>query len=187
MKQNRILLWLFSVVILLGGCFISRPPNNSAFGSIETTRDLEGVYQNIGEGKPENRPIYLSTLIWPKDKEINHNKIETIEVRVVSDNTIIIRALGRPDVGIIKEEKFIEGKDFEIHFGRIRLRQSVGFSGSKLGDPIVGPTYEDVELGLDIEGQGKYKDNYSVVGLVYLVLPVAMSESNEVRFVRIGK
>jgi hypothetical protein len=43
------------------------------------------------------------------------------------------------------------------------------------------------ELGLDKKGQGKLKKRETIVGAAYLVLPIAVTSSTEVRFVRLGE
>lgn len=176
---------LLFLAMLLGGCITSRPPDNADFGRIETVSDLEGIYQNLGEREQGAPPIYLSAVIWPKAAELNHAAVVTIEVKVTGNNTLTVRAL-RKD-GVEKEDTFVEGKDFELHSGRIRLKQHVGFSGATGGNPYLGPYYESVELGLDEKGHGKYKEQGFVAGLAFLIVPIAVGGSDEVRFVRIGK
>ena len=106
------LLLLFGLVLLLDGCITTGPPDNVDLGEIKTIRDVEGTYQNRGEGEPGARPIYLSAQIWPNIVKMDHAAVETIEVKVVNDNTLVVKAL-RKD-GVEKEDTFIEGKNFEI-------------------------------------------------------------------------
>jgi hypothetical protein len=44
-----------------------------------------------------------------------------------------------------------------------------------------------LELGFDKKGQGKLKKRETVVGAAYLVVPLALTSSTEVRFVRLGE
>jgi hypothetical protein len=44
-----------------------------------------------------------------------------------------------------------------------------------------------LELGLHKKGQGKLKKRESVVGSAFLVVPMGMTSSTEVRFVRLGQ
>jgi len=176
----RRLLSLVSLVLLLNGCFTSGPTDNVGFDKIETLRELEGVYQNLGEREQGAPPVYLSQVIWPKTAGIDHAAITTIEVRLLSHNTLRVRA-SRTD-GIEKEDTFVEGKDFEIHSGRIRLKQKVGFQN----DLAIGPSYERDELGLDKKGHGKRSQQFGFVGLV-MVIPMVLGGSDEVRFIRIDK
>ncbi|MDH4186509.1 MAG: hypothetical protein OEV08_05905, partial [Nitrospira sp.] len=82
---------------------------------------------------------------------------------------------------------FVEGKDFEIHSGRIRLRQSFKIGGFNPGEPIVGPFYERDDLGIDRKGHGKFRKQGGFVGLAFLLVPLASGENEEVRFIRIDK
>ena len=179
----RILFPLFSLVLLLNGCNSYRPTDNVSFDKIETLKELEGVYQNLGEGEQGHLPVYLSKVIWPKPEGIRHDLITTIEVRLLSPNSLGVRA--RRGVGVEKEDTFVEGKDFEIHSGRIRLKHGFGSAGDI--DPILyGPYFARHELGLDTKAHGKLRKQEGFIGLL-MVVPVAAVMSEEVRFVRIDK
>jgi hypothetical protein len=174
---------LFCLVLLFNGCSSYRPTDNVGFDKIETLKELEGVYQNLGEGEQGNLPVYLSEVIWPKPEGIRHDLIATIEVRLLSPNSLGVMA--RSSVGVEKMDTFVEGTDFEIHSGRIRLKHSVGSAGDKY--PVLyGPYYERHELGLDTKAHGKLRKHEGFVGLL-MVMPVAAVMSEEVRFVRIDK
>lgn len=176
---------LFSLVLLLGGCHITGPTDNVDFSKIETIKELEGVYQNLGEREQGAPPTYLSEVIWPKSGGIAHAAITTIEVRLMSPSILMVRASSIN--GVEKEDTFVEGKDFEIHSGRIRLNQSFRIAGFRSGDPLVGPFYEGAELGLDRKAHGKLSTQGGFVGLVYMHIPLALGTKQEVRFVRIDK
>jgi hypothetical protein len=176
---------LFSLVLLLNGCISSGPTDNVGFDKFETIRELEGIYQNLGEREQGAPPVYLSQVIWPKTEGIAHAAITAIEVRLLSPNTLGVRASSKD--GVEKEDTFVEGKDFEIHSGRIRLKQSFRIAGFKSGDPAVGPLYERDELGLDRKGHGKLSKQGGFVGLVYMLIPMAIGGYEDVRFVRIDK
>jgi hypothetical protein len=170
---------------LVGCMMTSRPPDNTNFVHIKTIKELEGIYQNLGVREAGAPPIYLSSIIWPKDSVMNHAAILAVDVKVTGDRTLLIKAVKGNEV--VKEDTFIERKDFEISSGRISLTQKAGIAGFKSGEPLIGPYYEQVELGLDQRGNGKYRSKGGVVGLVYSFLPIAMSSSEEVRFVKIKK
>jgi len=163
----------------------SGPTGSPAFGHVEAIGDLEGVYKNSGEGGAGSQPVYLSALIWPNAADIDHAAVSAIEVKVSGNHTLCVRALGK--AGIEKEDTFVEGKDFVLNAGRIRLKQVVGIAGFKVGEPLVGPYYESVEIGLDERGHGKYRQRFSAAGLAFVVIPIAIGGSDEVRFVKIGE
>jgi hypothetical protein len=179
----RKFLALFCLVLLFNGCNSYRPTDNVGFDKIETLKELEGVYQNLGEGEQGNLSVYLSQMIWPKSEGIRHDLITTIEVRLLSPRNLGVKARSR--VGVEKEDTFVEGTDFEIHSGRIRLKHSVGSAGDKY--PILyGPYYERHELGLDTKAHGKLRKHEGFVGLL-MVMPMAGVMTEDVRFVRIDK
>jgi len=174
---------LFSLVLLLNGCITTGPTDNVGFDKFETIRELEGIYHNLGEREQRAPPIYLSEVIWPKTEGIAHAAITTIEVRLLSPNTLGVRASSKD--GVEKEDTFVEGKDFEIHSGRIRLKPSFTIGGLKPEEPILGLFYERDELGFDRKGHGKFRKQVGIVGLVYMHMPLAAGANKEVRFIRI--
>ncbi len=103
----------------------------------------------------------------------------------LGETTIVVKALKANDV--LKEATFVEGKDFELSSGRIRLMHRTGFSGATGGNPYLGPYYESTELGLDQHGHGKYREVGAAAGLAFLIVPLVGSVRDDVRFVRIEK
>jgi len=176
---------LFCIAVAVAGCITSGPQNNVGFGRIEKLNALEGVYKNLGEGAQGAKPVWLSTIIWPAALELDDSSITAIEVRAISDTTIVVKALKANDV--LKEATFVEGKDFELSSGRIRLMHRTGFSGATGGNPYLGPYYESTELGLDQHGHGKYREVRAAAGLAFLIVPLVGSVRDDVRFVRIEK
>ena len=179
--------WLsgLCIVMLLGGCFNLRPPGDADFTDIRSVRDLDRKYQNQGErgDKGNPQPVYLSAVVWKNTNEMTHAAIDTIEVRALNNKTLVVRALQMGHVE--KESIFVEGQDFEFESGRIRLKRRQWIMGFERGDAIVGPAYENVELGLDKKGAGKHRNEGGVAGLVFLFLPMAFGAREDVRFVRL--
>lgn len=174
---------LICIAFMLGGCvFISKPDNNVDFERVEKIKQLEGTYLNLGVGGKGSNSTYLSRLIWP-NSDIDHKSVLTIDVRT-TDNVLVVKATGKD--GILRESKFVEGKDFELDSGRIRLKWKLGIAGFASGEPMLGPYYEHAELGIDKRGSGKYQSGGGVAGLVYLFLPVAIVGNDEVRFEKVN-
>lgn len=174
-----------AICTLLAGC-VTAPINDADFGNVNSVFDIQGTYQNSGErgSNGVESPIYLSTLIWPNHSEIKHAAIELVEVRAISPKSVVVRALEKNLV--VKEETFTEGEQFEFHNGRIRLNLEVRIAGFRRGEPVVGPVYESVELGIDKDGNGKRRSDGAFVGLVYLMFPLAIAIREDVRFVKIA-
>ncbi|HXV22233.1 MAG TPA: hypothetical protein VD811_14705 [Desulfuromonadales bacterium] len=176
-------LWLLVFCILVSGCiFHSAPPDNVGFLSVESLRELEGVFRNLGESDAERQPVYLSSLIW-KSSDIAHSAITAVEVRVPDAESLIVRALR--DDKIEKEDIFVRERDFRIRHGRIQLNRQWALLNYGSGDPLVGPRYESYEIGLDAKGDGKYRSHGAGAGLIFLFFPVAISDTQEVRFIRL--
>jgi len=175
--QKFIILILLS---LLGpaSCIHDGPINNSDFGQITSIRDIEGRYQNLGEGSPSSIPIYLSHIVWPNDKVIDHKSIDAIDVKVVNPDRLLVTAFSG-DV-MIKQKEFVEGVDFKLQSGRLQL----GGKMRGVNDNVAGVGHEKSEIGLDQRGQGKYRDS-AVFGGIALLIPIMVGGHSDVRFPKI--
>ncbi|MCP4270273.1 MAG: hypothetical protein GY777_32645, partial [Candidatus Brocadiaceae bacterium] len=89
------------------------PVNNLSFSNIKQITELEGIYKNLGEGGSGLSPFYLSTVVWPTDKDFNHESIDKIVVSTMDDKVIIVKAFSGED--LIKEENFEAEKDFKLN------------------------------------------------------------------------
>ena len=182
-KMRRFCL-LISLMIVVGGCVSSAPHDNADFRSVDQLRALDGTYQNRGEGEEGLRTIFLSGLVWPSATNIDHHVVTTVEVRAADDHSLLVRAYATD--ALVKEELFIQGEDFTLHGGRIRLTHGLHIAGFKSGEPLIGSYYENTELGIDQTGQGKFRPKGAVAGFVYALLPMALGSREDVRFVKTG-
>jgi hypothetical protein len=174
------------LLALAPGCALrSAPPDNTGFGVVRNIDDLAGVYRNLGEQGPgSHRPVYLSQLLWPGDEKLNHAAIANIEVRKVDRKTLHVRATTAVGT-VLKSGRYTRGEDFDLKHGRILLKASPRIAGAA-DEPVVGLAYERREIGLDTGGQGKARQTGTVVGLALALFPVAMTATEDVRFVRIA-
>ncbi len=185
MKQINNFLFLLWITSIFSGCvgwIDSKPENNVDFAMIEQLSDLDGTYQSQGEVESGEAFSSLSWLIWP-DKELDHKAILNIEVKAINDTTIQVKGMGAE--GVVKESILVQGKDFKLKSGRIQIRRGAQVSGFKRGEAFIGPVYENIELGLDQRGDGKYKSGNFAAGLVFSVVPFAFGGSEEIRFKRV--
>ncbi len=174
---------LYLMCVLTYAC-ATVPSNNVDFATIESVYDLEGSYRNQGEQKAgEYLPVMLSAVIWPKESTLKHKEIKLIKVRALDSTSIVVSAISENKIE--KEETFIEGKHFTLTKGRIRLRHGFGLHGATAEDPLAGPYYGSVELGIDQKGQGKLMTKEVTVGLIYFIIPIGYAGSDEIRFRRV--
>ena len=181
------LLALLAVVGLLAGCVSgSGPANNSQFAEVDGLDALSGEYRNLGEAGPNYRPTYLSSVIWPSSTDINHANVDVISVSVRSGKELVVRALAGNR--LIKEGRFVSGEDFTIKGGKIYLKQKAHLSlAYPSGNPFIGPAYEETVIGLDSHGDGKLRHKGVLAGTAFLVIPVAGSYTDDIRFLRLDK
>lgn len=180
---------MISIVLIANSCVsISTPPNNEPFVEIHSLKQVEGIYQNKGIGDDPEHPPFLSEFIWSQpflDKyySLNHKKISAIEVLVSADSKINFMALDDNNT-ILHSSTFTNGEDFELKKGKIII-----YSGWHLleaaDDPLAGPKYARIELGLDTQGRFKYRNIGGGAGLVYMVIPLAIVGKYEARFKKI--
>lgn len=178
--------------LVAGGCISvlsTAPADNVEFATVTDLHQLDGRYRNRGEGGPEQQwPTFLSQLLFPGDKALDHSSIDAIDVRTTSTTTLTVRALDA-DAVVTKESAFVRGQHFELKEGRLLISRRFAFSPAIRSEapdnPFIGPMTETVELGIDLRGHGKYRSSAFAAGLVYLFLPVALGGSDQVRFERI--
>lgn len=171
---------------LLSGCFTSGPPGNLGFSDIEHLSDLDGVYGNLGEG--ESGELRLSNLVWPDAEGLDHPRIDRIEVRAIASDTLTVTATDKSN-GVIKSANFVEGEDFKISDGVIQLsrRMIAPPLDAEAITHFLGLGYEDVDIGLDQAGHGKYRSKGVAGGLVFMWFPIAAGGSDDVRFRRLSE
>jgi len=168
---------------LLSGCFTTGPVDNLPFGEIDQLSDIDGVYENSGESGLA--PLWLSQLIWPDAEDLNHDGIERIEVRAMDDVTVAVTATAT-NAAIVIHETFVEGEDFDFSNGAIQLHRRVEGAPLDPESPVLGIGYETVTLGLDQAGDGKYRSEGVFAGTLFVIIPVAIGGSDDVRFRRVA-
>ncbi len=175
---------LFLILMLfVSGCSYYTGPAEKV-QTIENIRieDLTGLYINAGD--PSG---YLSQFIWGEDRlhanvirsDIEHHQITMIQV-LATGNNVDIEAVYNGCVA--HHNTYIQGKDFEINNGKILLHTENHLLSRGGDDPLLGPSSQKVFLMLDINGNGIYRDESFAAGLVYLIIPVAVSNLSEIRF-----
>lgn len=175
---------IFVSLLLSTGCvFTTGPKNDVGFVKVEDIQAFVGSYQNKGEGGQTSTPMYLSAVLWPAEK-IDHRSIDVIRVGTAAADTLLITAEsnGHPVIN----KAFVEGEDFVLKSGRIRIKQDVHMSlASPPGNPFIGLASETRTLGLDERGDGKLQDSSALAGTAFLIIPVVGAGRDNVRFQRI--
>lgn len=179
---------LMSSLFMLSGCLYATGPNNNLrFNDTATLKSFEGVYRNVGEADPKSIPVNcpncrrrLSPIIWPEDKNLDHTTIDAIEVRRYDGDALIVTALNKGMM--VKESKLVEGSDFTLKSGRIHIKTEIF-----LAAPVIGPGYQTLEIGLDSEGNGKFREYSGAVGFAFFLIPVGAAGTDDVRFERIQR
>ena len=180
--MRKYILILLLSFLLIGCVEVDTPQNNSAFSEHTTINNLIGVYKNLGEdGTDDNTNTYLSEIIWSNRISVQHKSIDRIIVEKKNFKSLFIKAMNKNI--IMKKQLFTEGKDFKIKDGTIVLMEkSEAAIVQSAGAFIMS---EKKTIGLDENGNGKYKFRTSGAGLLAMFLPVAIHIQKEIRFKRI--
>jgi len=187
MRPATIMIWF---VFLIAGCVIhTEPENNLDFQETSQLAELEGVYKN--KGVPSG---FLSQKIWPDITKVipdiknvmtldtGHEDIEFIEV-ISTSNSLLVKAISNGCS--IYKQTYILGEDFEITDGKIVIHRESHLLSRGSGDVLFGPSYEDISIGIDAGKHGKSRSTGYSAGLVFMIIPVAISESYDIRYERV--
>ncbi|HWR73290.1 MAG TPA: hypothetical protein VN604_08970 [Nitrospirota bacterium] len=180
--MNKKTIFLVCLVLLVSGCITTGPSRNTGFTRITDLNELNGIYANLGEGQTAARYVYLSEIIWPR-ADMDHSRIDAIDVRAIDVKTLFIKALRKGTV--IREAAFVQGRDFELEGGAIRLLTELSFVNASRRTGYPAPNYQRIELGIDKEGHGKYRESELATGLVWLNGTTGFRD--DVKFEKIGK
>lgn len=173
-------------MLVTTACQVVGPNENVGFGYIRGIDDVVGVYKNRGE-VPEGQTyaIYLTQFIWPTESLSFHSDIDAVELMKIGDKKLVARALQNGTEK--KESAFIEGVDFSFHSGRIRL-STKSKAGVSAKDGAAMVVYQTAELGIDRNGDGKYRVSNGAFGVIelFVFLPPGIGEMKyDVRFTKI--
>lgn len=173
--------------LLAGSCsYSAAPADDVEFADLHDLRQLDGGYRNRGVSAPDAaNPVFLSTVVFPSAAALDHEAIDIIDVRARDASTLVVKAIDARGNTVATAE-YVEGQDFALRNGRVRLRREGALLGAAPDDPLVGPRKETVEIGLDLRRAGKYRRSFSGAGLVYLLVPVAIRDTEDVRFERVA-
>ena len=188
------------LALLLDGCAKGRygPQDNRDFDRVSQLSELAGLYKNEGDDGIVNLNFhhYLSEDIWGYNSNIlwgvtgpnlptgiRHGDIEFIEVSS-TENSLTAKAIKNGCV--VYEKTYFAGTDFEIKNGQLVIHKNINLLSRGGQDITVGPSYEEVTLGIDTGKQGKARSTLYQAGLVYMFLPIAGTETRDVRFERVS-
>lgn len=176
-------LTLLLLILGLAGC-VETSATRDDFAPLPSLAPLAGVYRNRGEAPhAASAPTLLSRLLWPEDANLPHEQVETIAVEILGARTLRVTAQGQG--GVRKVGEYALGRDFRWENGRLRLHPRLGVAGLRSSEPMVGTTAEGVSLGLDLDGQGKARQTASATGMAFLVVPLHVGATTDVRFAKL--
>ncbi|MHB1214070.1 MAG: hypothetical protein ACYCY9_03690 [Thiobacillus sp.] len=166
---------------LLCGCISTKPNNDLGFTETASLASLDGCYNNRGETGKGAAKRFLSAAIWPSIGLV-HKDVEAVQVSLTGSDTVRVTAFaGRR---IIRQETFVEGKDFTFRSGQITVSRAFGSAGGGAGNVFIGAGVETTTLGVDTAGNGRWVESAKFAGAAFLIIPVAGSVNDATRFNR---
>jgi len=168
--------------LVLAGCVGSRSdrlPPDTRFRAITATADLRGDFSNQGtSANREWHPLLSDVLFLPATLQEPPSAI-----RFSSPAPAVLRCEALVDARVVARRDFVEGRDFRLADGRLRLAGTLGESGIMEGG--VGVSTEINRLGLTEQGDIVLTCTSSGAGLMLLVVPLAITAVEEARFERL--
>lgn len=175
--MRRAALLLLLLLTFPGCSYRSAPETVVPPAAMKSLDAVAGTYENRGD--PEGR---LSQLLFTGSDQLDHDAIDAVRVRV-ADGNVTVTALSRQCT--VLEKTYAPGRDFQFIDGNIVLHED--FSALTRGgdDPLLGPSHEKAVIGLDQNGDGLYRSESQAAGMVFLLIPAAVSAATEIRFKRL--
>lgn len=174
------LAWAILFTLILNGCTTKNSVDVLNIGRPHTT--IEGIYNDSSFNQGPARS--LASIIWWREESISNNPITTVEIKIVSDDELLVRA--RVDSVVVREKKLRRKSDFKFTNGHraIKLYRSYRWAGSVSGEPIVGPWFGGYEISVEGDQLRAY-EHKRFIGLVFMIFPWTYSEENTVWFMRL--
>ena len=169
------------LVFLMEGCVLSIPKDNVDFAPVNDMKSFCGKYRNLGVKRSiageKSQDFYLSS-VWFKLTGKENASISEVEIKILSEDSLQIRAVGQN--GVAMEKVIVKDKDFTLEDGKIRVSSEWG-----VPLPIVGLGRSEIYFGIDQQDNGKYREKAFAVGALALVIPMVISGSEGIVFERI--
>ncbi|RQO34000.1 hypothetical protein DBR37_12845 [Herminiimonas sp. KBW02] len=180
MNYLKITASLFFLSSIAGCVILNGPKNEAAFSEQTDLKELEGCYENRGDGGKANSYRYLASYIF---NPIKPDVRQAHYIRVTSMGERSIKVSAESQGKVLQEQVFVEGRDFNFESGKIRIRSDGGATApTQSGSVFLGVAQGSTYLGIDKNGDGKLQDSGTMLGTVFLVVPIAGHVNESFRF-----
>ncbi len=181
MKKSILLL---VVSALIQGCMTSQTNDDLQYTGIKDLYSLDGCYDNLAKTETGiTANMYLSTIIWQQLARLPHNEIAHIDIKAISDKTIVVTAITHSGEIALKNDLRM-GDEFELEDGAINFTTYHEFSFAYPADAqFASVGCEAVKLGVDPVCQGNGPKG-SLTGAALLVWPDPSRSQAAMRFDR---
>lgn len=175
------------LALLVPACVISdAPEGDSGFAPVGSLAELAGRYEERGEVEPGAAPHLLTgalARIGGPRLVAPHAPVDAIEIAVPDDGTLRARAFaGTEPVGEWQLAASPLGPDgpWSLHESRAWLH-----SGQP-EDPLLGPQGRSCEVGLDCDGNLRWREEEWFAGCCGCIVPGAWRSERVVRHRRLA-
>jgi len=167
-------IFYFLILIVFSGCITHNGPRDIHFNEIEQLKNISGLYRN---NHMLSYIIFGDTINTSLNDKINFINIST------KNDTVLVEAISEECV--IYKQEYVLNKDFQIEDGKITLKRKFHLLSRGSGDVTIGPSYETIEIGLDQNNNGMYKQQERLAVLVIFIIPIVASATNQLSFERV--
>ena len=175
-------LTLLTILIILNGCASKRPNADTNFCEIHDISELHGEYYNKSDERLGGIEVFLSQMIWPEFNMLTlkeHQAIDTISINAISKGKIQFNAYSN---NILIKSSAVEHLK-NIENGVIPLLKN-NSTLPNLGT-VVGVNSTELFIFKDCDKNIVIGKNSTQTGLGYLIIPITLSNSYTVTFLRI--
>lgn len=178
---------IFSLVVpvLIQGCATSQPNDGQQYTGIKNLYSLDGCYDNLAKSETGvSANMYLSTILWQQFAQLPHDQIAHIDIRAISDKTIVATAIGHSGEILLKND-LRSGDEFDLQGGAVNFTTYHQFSFAYPADYQFASTgCEAVTLGVDPVCRGTTASKGTLAGAALMVWPDPSRSQAAMRFTR---
>ena len=173
---------LLTILIILNGCASKSPNADVNFCKIQNISELHGEYHNKSDDRLGGVEVYLSQMIWPEFNILTlkeHKEIDKISISTTSTGKVQVNAFSNNNLIKSSKPEHLQ----QIVNGIIPLNNNNSVL-PHLGT-IVGVNSTELFIFQDCSNNIVLGKNSTQTGLGYLIIPITLSNSYTVTFLRV--
>ncbi|WP_371378991.1 hypothetical protein [Thalassotalea aquiviva] len=175
-------LLIFTLFIFVNGCASKKPSESVDFCKMKEASELNGEYSNKSTDLLGGSVIYFSQIVWPEFDEFTleeHKQIDTLLISTTTNHKVKVEAFSAGTLIKTAQPEHLQ----TVENGIVSLHGNNSIL-PHLGT-IVGVNSVELFLFKDCSNNIVLGKNTSQTGLGYMVIPITLSNSYYVTFLRV--